>query len=179
MDQSPSRHLRRIWRWSLTPFSDQAWTVIRGPGSMWPDSSAMRSAKLRPFFNVHDGPSTQLAEQGIAVDAHIFNANHDIPPTRARNAVSQGQALIWRNGDYQLYAHLFQRLEELFISLRPLGILIPRSSQLLDRTEYLIFQIRTVAEICRQSNLIPGIGGAIPFLAISQGGIYTHGVRFV
>jgi hypothetical protein len=130
------------------------------------------------LFHVHDGPSSELAARGITVDSHVFNANHDIPPARTRAAISRGQHLIVRNGDYRLYAELFQKLEELFASIRPLGIFIPRPGQLLDRTEYLIFQIRTVAEIYRLSNLVPGIGGAIPFLAISQAGIHTHGVRF-
>jgi hypothetical protein len=130
------------------------------------------------LFHVHDGPSTALAAQGITIDPHVFNANHDIPPARTRAAVSQGQTIILRNGDYHLYAQLFQKLEELFTSLRPLGISIPHSRHLLDRVEYLVFQIRTVAEIYRQSNLVDSIGGAIPFLAISQAGIHTHGVRF-
>ena len=131
------------------------------------------------LFHVHDGPSTALAARGITIDPHVFNANHDSPPSLTRARVQRGEALIWRNGDYKLYAELFTRLEDFFLSLRPYGILVPQSSHLLDRVEYLIFQIRTVAEIYRQSNLVPGIGGEIPFLAIGSSGIHTQGVRFV
>jgi hypothetical protein len=135
--------------------------------------------RVPSLFHVHDGPSEAMEARGISVDPTRFNANHDIPPSRFRVGRSQGAAIIVRNGDYQLYAELFARLEDLFQSLRPLGILVPRNLHLLDRIEYLVFQIRTVAEIYRQSNLVPGIGGAIPFLAIAEQGIHTHGVRFV
>lgn len=111
------------------------------------------------FFHVHDGPSTTLQKRGLSVDPNKFNANHDIPPGEFRSLVAAGQSWITRNGDYQFYTNMFQLLEEFFRQLQPLGVIIPNSQNLDDRADYLVFQIRTVSELYRMSNLVPGIGG--------------------
>lgn len=127
------------------------------------------------FYHIHDGPSTTLEQRGITINPNQFNANHDMPPD-----IFQQRSTGWitRNGDYQLYARMFHLLEAFFQQLHPLGIVIPSSQNLIDRAEYLIFQIRTVSEIYRLSNLIPGIGGGIHYLTINQNGFHDQGVRF-
>ena len=130
------------------------------------------------FYHIHDGPSTTLQQRGITVNPNQFNANHDVPPQIFQQIVGTGGAWITRNGDYQLYARMFSLLENFFQQLQPLGILIPSSQNLVDRAEYLIFQIRTISEIYRLSNLVPGIGGGIHYLTINRTGIHSQGVRY-
>jgi len=126
------------------------------------------------FYHIHDGPSTTLQQRGITIDPYQVNPNHDIPPDIFQNCAPW----ITRNGDYELYATIFDLLEDFFNKLEPMGIIIPASQNLLDRVEYLIFQIRTVSEIYRLSNLVPGIGGGIHYLTINQAGIHSQGIRF-
>lgn len=130
------------------------------------------------FYHVHDGPSTTLMERGGNVDPTRFNANHDMPPSEFLKRAAHGGGWITRNGDYQLYGRIFGLLESLFRELREIGIHIPHSQDLRDRAEYLVFQIRTVAELYRMSNLVPGIGGPIRFLTISPKGIQSEGVSY-
>lgn len=130
------------------------------------------------FFHVHDGPSTTLMERGDSVDPTRFNANHDMPPSEFLKRAAHGGGWITRNGDYQLYGRIFGLLESLFRELMGIGIHIPLSQDLRDRAEYLVFQIRTVAELYRMSNLVPGIGGPIRFLTISATGIQSEGVSY-
>ncbi len=130
------------------------------------------------FYHVHDGPSTVLEQRGIMVNPNQVNANQDMPPDIFLQTQSEGSGWITRNGDYILYVNIFGLLEEFFSKLPPLGIQIPNSQNLNDRADYLIFQIRTVSEIYRLSNLVPGIGGCIYFLTISPNGIYSQGTRY-
>lgn len=138
-----------------------------------------RGQRTQSFFHIHDGPSTALSARGITVDPTHFNANHDVPPEAYLASIAAGRAPITRNGDYQLYAALFALVEAFFGSVyAKTGIVFPRSAALSDRAEYLVFQIRTVSEIYRLSNLIPGIGGAISFLTIAPTGLHSFGVRY-
>jgi hypothetical protein len=130
------------------------------------------------FFHIHDGPSEELTKRGITVDPTKVNANHDVPPQRANDIISRNGWYITRNGDYRLYAKLFQRIESFFKTLEPDGIIVPWSNNLIDRVDYLIFQIRMVSEIYRLSNLVPGIGGAVNYLTITPDGIKDEGVRY-
>jgi hypothetical protein len=131
------------------------------------------------LYHVHDGPSEVLQGVGFTIDPHRFNANQDVSSEQTRGAISRGEGILTRNGDYQPYAQLFERLQQFFVDVRPLGILIPRPGDLRDRIEYLIFQIRTVSELYRLSNLVPSIGGAIPYLGIHPGGLHSAGIRYV
>lgn len=126
------------------------------------------------FYHIHDGPSTTLQERGITVDPSRFNANHDMPP---EEFLKRG-GRITRNGDYQFYAQMFKLLEDFFLSLSSLGIIVPDSKNLSDRAEYLVFQIRTVSDLYKMSNLVPGIGGAVKYLTISPGGIHSVGISY-
>lgn len=131
------------------------------------------------FYHVHDGQSTSLGERGIYVDPNQFNANHDVPPQMFQQIANNGGAYITRNGDYQMYATIFHFLEKFFEQLKnQMGISIPNSQNLADRSEYLVFQIRTMSDIYRLSNLVPGIGGRIHYLTINPAGIHSQGIRF-
>jgi len=129
------------------------------------------------FYHIHDGPSTALQQRGITVNPHQFNANHDMPPQMTQQIVAQGWYRT-RNGDYQLYANIFGLLENFFQQLQPLGIIIPSPQNLTDRAEYLVFHIRTMIEIYRLSNLVPGIGGGILYLTINPAGIHSQGTKY-
>ncbi len=130
------------------------------------------------FFHIHDGPSTVLKKRGNKVKPYQFNANHDMPPEIFQQNFSNGGFYTTRNGDYKLYADIFGVLKGFFRKLEPFGILIPSSQNLLDRADYLVFQIRTVSEIYRLSNLVPGIGGGIHYLTINRNDIHSQGVRY-
>lgn len=130
------------------------------------------------FYHIHDGQSTVLQQRHVTVNPNQFNANHDVPPQVYQQTINAGSVYITRNGDYQMYASVFQLLENFFQSLRPLGISVPSSQNLADRAEYLVFQIRTMSEIYRLSNLVPGIGGGINYLTINQNRIHSEGVKY-
>ncbi|MEW6004578.1 MAG: hypothetical protein AB1695_04605 [Stygiobacter sp.] len=136
-----------------------------------------QGSSVPSFYHIHEGASTTLQQRGITINPNQFNANHDLPPAVALQLFSQGKIWITRNGDYRLYANIFNQLESLFQQLQPLGIVIPNTQNLSDRAEYLVFQIRTTAEIYRLSNLIPGIGGNIHFVTISQAGLHSQGIK--
>lgn len=129
------------------------------------------------FFHVHDGRSTVLERRNVVIDSSQFNANHDVPPDIARELIAAG-GYITRNGDFQIYARMFRELERFFGTLRSQGVNVPNTNNLSDRAEYLVFQIRTVAEVYRLSNLVPGIGGAIQYLTITPAGILDYGIRY-
>ena len=111
--------------------------------------------KAPSFYHIHDGHSEALASRGISVDPTCFNANNDVPPEN----IGSGSFFITRNGDFRIYAALFARIEQFFDQLKSVGVAIPNSVNLNDRADYLAFQIRTIAELYRMSNLVPGIGG--------------------
>jgi len=136
-----------------------------------------RGTPIPSFYHIHDGPSTVSQQRCVTVNPNQFNANHDVPPQWFQQNVSVGQSYITRNGDYQLYAQLFSQLEAFFQQLQPLGIMIPFSRNLTDVAEYLVFQIRTMSEIYRLSNLVPGIGGCIHYLTINPAGIHSQGTK--
>ena len=129
------------------------------------------------FYHIHDGPSQMLANRGIIVNPNRFNANPDIPPFLHQQLASNNKGYLVRNGDFRLYAMISESLTKLFEELRTEGIVIPHSQNLSDRAEYLIFWIRTMIELYRLSNLVPGIGGGIHYLTISSGGIQSEGIQ--
>ncbi len=126
------------------------------------------------FYHIHDGFCQTLASRGIEIDTTRFNANHDVPP----DIFLQNPGYLIRNGDIRFYAEIFASLERVFAHLRPIGVLIPHSQDLEDRARYLIFQIKTVAEIYRLSNVLPGIGGEIHYLTINPEGYQSKGIQY-
>lgn len=130
------------------------------------------------FYHVHDGVSQVLQKRGISINTKQFNANHDVPPDIFIKNYSGGWYLT-RNGDIQIYTEMFDSLKDYFDSLKASrGIVIPNSQNLQERVEYLIFQIRTIAEIYRFSNLVRGIGGGIHYLTINPSGLKSQGVFY-
>lgn len=175
---------------SLGAFANSLATELNSAFGPNPDPSCARmgvhlagfedsAAGVNPsFFHIHDGPSQALAKRGINVNPAQFNPNHDVPPDLF-DQITRGGAFITRNGDFQLYAAIFQQLEIFFHYLdKHHGIVIPSSVIIEDRADYLCFQVRTISEIYRLSNLVPGIGGEIRWMTIDLSGIRSAGVKF-
>jgi hypothetical protein len=130
---------------------------------------------LPSFYHVHAGVSQALQMRGISVDPDRFNANHDLPPSLSRDLVAQGRMYLTHNGQFQLYSLLLQLLGSLSQHLRPRGVVIPSQANLAGRVDYLTFQVRTVAELYRLSNLGPLVGGTLRYLALRPGEIASVG----
>jgi len=127
-------------------------------------------SRLPTFYHIHNGAS-QHPDINMRINPALFNANQDFPPEVCR----AGLFKITRNGDYNLYANLFEVVENFFnLRVRPLGIEIPHPMTLDSIAEYLRFQIKTVSEIYKLSNLVPGIGGPVTTLTIDEQGITSY-----
>lgn len=130
--------------------------------------------KLPVFYHIHNGRSQVLEARGLQIDPRKINANLDFPPQR----IPQGQVYIWRNGDFQMYAQLFDVLGTFFQDLaRRTRIAIPYATSLGDRAEWLKFQIQTMAHLYRLGKLLPVIGGEITTLTISPDGITSYEIH--
>lgn len=125
------------------------------------------------FYHIHNGRSQALEMRGETVDdPSIVNANHDFPPNMARAFSGR---LVWyrtRNGDLRIYNRLFGLLEQFLRRIeRETHIVIPHSTSIADRAEWLKFQIKTMAELYEFSNLeARTIGGDIATLTIIADG---------
>jgi hypothetical protein len=122
--------------------------------------------KLPTFYHIHNGVS-QHKHINPYIDPALFNANQDILPDK----YPPGSFRITRNGDYGLYAKLFEVIEKfLNTEVRPLGVQIPHPLNIDSLAEYLRFQIKTVSEIYKLSNLVPWIGGAGNYVSYFETG---------
>ena len=132
-----------------------------------------KGRKLPTLYHVHNGRSQVLEDRGQAsqIDPRRVNANHDISPEECEKLFDQGMACITRNGDYEMYAALSELVEDFFSELREKGFRVPHPPSLKARAEYLRFWIKTMSEIYNLSNIIPGIGGSVTSLIISERGI--------
>lgn len=130
------------------------------------------------FYHIHNGISTALSERGITVNPAIINANHDLPPNVAQQILSTGGIYLTRNGDFQIYAALFQHLDAFLQNLSKYrNLTIPHIRNLMESAEWLRFQIRTMSELYRFSNLhLPTIGGKIDTLLITPYGVDKCGL---
>ena len=130
------------------------------------------------FYHIHNGISQALSARGVTVNPTIVNANHDLPPSIAQQALSKGIIYLTRNGDFTIYAALFQYLDAFLKKLSVYGVLtIPHSRNLRDRAEWLRFQIGTMSELYRLSNLhLPTIGGKIDTLLITPSSVDKCGL---
>lgn len=129
------------------------------------------------FYHIHNGESQVLRARGIEVNPAIVNANHDLPPEIVSQLLSSGRAAIMRNGDIQIFAPFIQHLGEFFGRLSERGLTIPHSRNLMERAEWLKFEIRTMSEIYRFSNLhLPTIGGKIDTLLLTPEGVDRCGL---
>lgn len=134
-----------------------------------------QSGPLPAFYHIHNGPSQALPTAQI--NPRLINANFDRPP----QVYPPGVFYRTRNGDFRLYAVVFQGLENLFNQLGRQGFVIPypsalHVSQLRARAEYLRFHIKTMAKIYEMSNVtVPGsIGEEVTTLTISSRGIEEY-----
>ena len=130
------------------------------------------------FYHIHNGQSQTLASRGIAINPSIVNANHDLPPQIVIQNLSRGANLIIRNGDFIIYAQLFNHLTSFLQALASQsGITIPHSRTLRERAEWLEFQIKTMSELYTHSNRhLPTIGGKIDTLLINAAGVDVCGL---
>lgn len=130
------------------------------------------------FYHIHNGTSSALSARGVKINPAIVNSNHDLPPQLAQQILSTGEMYITRNGDFTIYAALFQDLDNFLQKLSQYGILtIPHSRSLFERAEWLKFQIGTMSELYRLSNLhLPTIGGKIDTLLITPSSVDRCGM---
>lgn len=130
------------------------------------------------FYHIHNGQSQALAARGITVNPTIVNANHDLPPNIVRQMLLSGRSAIIRNGDFTIYAALFQHIDTFLRNLSQYSNLtIPHSRDLRERAEWLKFQIRTMSELYRLSNLhLPTIGDKIDVLLLTPQGVDECGL---
>jgi hypothetical protein len=130
------------------------------------------------FYHIHNGKRQALSARGITVNPAIINANHDLPPSMAQPILSTGVPYLTRNGDFTVYAALFQHLNRFLQNLsRYRNLTIPHSRNLRERAEWLRFQIATMSELYRLSNLhLPTIGGKIDTLLITPNGVDKCGL---
>jgi len=130
------------------------------------------------LYHIHNGPSQALPHANI--NPRLVNAN----PDRSPQAYPPGQFYRTRNGDFRLYAIVFQALENLFLALGQHGFTIPNHNSLnvtplRARAEYLRFHIKTMAKIYEMSNVhVPGsIGEEVTTLTISPARIEGYWTR--
>ncbi len=132
------------------------------------------------FYHIHNGRSQALEARGTHIDPTIINANHDLPPNLTQQVFAQGQAYLTRNGDFTIYAALFNHIGQFLQGLSQYGgLTIPQSRNLKERAEWLRFQIKTMSELYRLSNLhLPTIGGKIDTLLITPNSVDDCGLTF-
>jgi hypothetical protein len=146
--------------------------------------------KLPNFYHIHNGRSTSLERRGLRIDPTVINANHDFPPDISRRTLEQGMGYLTSNGDYRPYREIFGVLESLlddFAGRTKGDLLIPMSSSLTDRSEWLRFKIETMARLYRLAGVrlqaggdyvrLPTIGGEITTLTITSNGIKEYQTR--
>jgi hypothetical protein len=105
------------------------------------------------FYHVHAGVSQALAMRGVTVDGTRFNANHDLPPSLARERTTGGRVYLTHNGDFVIYALFLRSLGEWFGQLRQRSVSVPITPDLAARADFLTFQFATVAQVCRFTSL--------------------------
>jgi hypothetical protein len=133
------------------------------------------------FYHIHNGESSTLNSRRTPVkNPNIVNANHDFPPDIVQKFFAEGEAIITRNGDFVTYAALFEHIGTFLQDLHQFGgLTIPHSRNLKERAEWLRFQIRTMSELYRLSDLhLPTIGGKIDTLLITPEGVDDCGLTF-
>jgi len=125
------------------------------------------------LYHIHNGQS----ETTKGINPRIINANYDLPPERVLKHFSQHQSPYVRNGEFLLYAVLFDNLLKAF---RQLGDLLRKvhetpfvfpdktkfSDPLEAYSEFVRFWIRLVRDTYALSNLPEIIGGDISVLSI-------------
>jgi len=139
------------------------------------------------FYHIHNGHYQIGFRNGQIVEVpgehppiREFRAHPDRPPA----IYTDNGFYITRNGDFSIFAFLFDTISPLLNNLQQMtGLIFPYPPSLAARGEYLRFWIKTVIEIYRLSNARPrilpqpatagdaSIGGPVTVLTISQSGI--------
>jgi hypothetical protein len=133
------------------------------------------------LYHIHNGESQTQNSRGLPVkNPNIVNANHDFPPEIVQQLLSEQKSIITRNGDFTTYAALFEHIGTFLQDLpRFGGLTIPHLRNLRERAEWLKFQIRTMSELYRFSNLhTQTIGGKVDTLIITPQGIDDCGLTY-
>jgi hypothetical protein len=129
------------------------------------------------FYHIHNGQS----ETAPNINPRIINANYDLPPLRVLRFFSHSTFPYVRNGDFFLYAKLFDSLMGAFGDFRILlgevynqPFLFPDPSKFSNNieaySEFVRFWIRLVRDVYALSNVPESIGGEISILSISPNG---------
>lgn len=138
------------------------------------------------LYHVHNGRSEAMTSRGVHVNPQVINANPDIDLNESKSIMSSTtiSGKTTRNGDYRIYAIINQLLDPVLAPLDPsrkgLGVgtkfgtlYVPAGKTLVDRSNYLGFQIRLIANLYAVSNVSallkttdPHIGGDILALEI-------------
>lgn len=134
--------------------------------------------KTPTLYHIHNGVSI-VALRGVQINPTLVNANHDLPPNFVQQQFSEGKELpLYRNGDWTTYDSFFNNVSEFLEGLsQQSGLTIPHSRNLKERAEWFRFQIRTMSELYRLSNLhLPTIGGKVDTLIITPNGVDDCGL---
>jgi len=76
-----------------------------------------------------------------------------------------------RNGNYDVYAIVVDRLWDTFQQLSTKNITIPHLQNVMEDAEFLAFQIKMMTGLYRFSNLPRTFGGAITYAGINSEGL--------
>lgn len=136
-----------------------------------------RGNPVPTFYHIHNGQS----ETTPNINPREINANYDLPPARVLDLFSDSRIPHVRNGDFPLYAQLFDSLMGAFGDFRNLlgqvhnqPFLFPDPSKFSDNieaySEFVRFWIRLVRDVYALSNVPETIGGEISVLSISPNG---------
>jgi len=129
------------------------------------------------LYHIHNGQS----ETNPEINPRIINANYDLPPEKVLAHFSKSEFPYLRNGDFFLYATLFDNLHTAFEEFGGLlekitgsPFVFPDLSKFSDQldgcSEFSRFWIRLVRDVYALSNLPESIGGDILILSISPTG---------
>lgn len=133
-----------------------------------------QNEQVPTFYHIHNGRSLALEHRYIKINPNIVNANHDLPPNIVKEHLRKGTNPVTRNGEIEIYALIFDQLDDFFKLInKNTPIKIPYSLTLEDRVDWLKFQIKTISGLYELSNIGPTIGGEISTLTISSNGIQS------
>ncbi len=137
--------------------------------------------KVPCFWHIHNGISQVLGDK---IDPHIVNANYDCPPEKYLELERRGASYQTRNGDYQPYAHFFDKhlsayCKELYAAE---GYIVPIPT--IDfAANFLRTQIRFISGIYEVAGIndkgsikrvANGIGGNVITLTLTKDGIQNY-----
>lgn len=129
------------------------------------------------LYHIHNGQSETTPD----INPRIINANYDLPPERVLEFFAHSAFPYLRNGDFFLYADLFDSLQGAFGNFRnllrdvydePFHFPDPSkfSSVAEAYSEFVRFWIRLVRDVYALSNVPETIGGEISVLSIFPNG---------